>query len=119
MAYYFDGIKCDTLAELDALRARKSGHAPAKTVEVKPIKLTDEQALKIALGGEPKYPTRATHPEDKTTTFLRVSRDFLQHDDERDYQEDLRRYAAAKDQVRNAVSRGKRDPDEGYRHIPD
>ena len=56
MAYYFDGIKCDTLAELDALRARKSGHAPAKTVEVKPIKLTDEQALKIALGGEPKPP---------------------------------------------------------------
>lgn len=106
MAYYFDGIKCDTLAELDALRARKSGHAPAKTVEVKPIKLTDEQALKIALGGEPKYPTRATHPEDS-------------HDDERDYQEDLRRYAAAKDQVRNAVSRGMRDPDEGYRHIPD
>lgn len=93
MAYYFNGVRCDTLAELVALQDRESNLVrKAEPPMALPIAMTDDEAIRVALAGEPRYPPRATHPEDS-------------HDDERDYRESLRRWEHAKAQVRGLTRR--------------
>lgn len=64
--------------------------------------MTDQEALKVVLAGPPKYPPRATHPEDS-------------RDDERDFRNDCRSYEAAKAQIQRLVA----PEQERGRHIPD
>jgi hypothetical protein len=65
--------------------------------------MSNEEALKLVLAGQPQYPPRATHPEDA-------------HDDERDYRTDCQKYEAAKQQIQSFVTSSSQ---EHGRHIPD
>ena len=65
--------------------------------------MSNEEALKLVLAGQPKYPSKATHPEDA-------------HDDELDYQRECRTFEAAKRQIQSLVSP---PTQERGRYIPD